>query len=65
MAAHTFKTGDKVRFMAGPRSTAHTVATVTGETRTGTGKGSGAFLTTKDAAGIERKVRPGACTAHA
>lgn len=49
----SFKNGDKVSFKAGPRSTSKTTATVTGR--------DGMFLLTKDAAGKERKIRPGAC----
>lgn len=54
----TFKTNDTVSFKAGPKSTTITEATVVGEYN----NGRGTFLMTKDAAGVERNVRPGNCT---
>ena len=61
MTETSFNKGDRVSFMAGPRSAARAIAKVTGQTTTGEGKGRATFLTTKDEHGKERKVRPGAC----
>jgi hypothetical protein len=49
-----FKNGDRVKFKPGPKSKGEVEATVTEV------EGS-AFLVTKDDAGKERRVRPGAC----
>lgn len=48
-----FKNGDKVTFKPGPKAASSVTATVTGK--------DGDFLVTKDAAGKQRKIRPGAC----
>jgi len=50
-----FAVGTKVSFLAGPTRVAVNDAEVTGH--------EGQFVLTKDAAGKERKVRPGAITA--
>lgn len=50
-----FPKGSKVSFRPSPRSAGDVTATVTGQ--------DGQFLVTKDAAGKERRVRPGACRA--
>ena len=60
MTTTAFKKGDRVSFLAGPRSTARTIARVTGEEPATSGLGS--YLITEDDAGKVRKVRPGACT---
>ncbi len=54
----TFKNGDRVRFKPGPRSISEVEATVTGFAP----GAFGGMLVTKDDAGKERKMRPGACT---
>ena len=51
----TFPNGTRVTFKAGPKSKSLTTATVDSF--------DGVFLVTKDEAGKERKIRPGACTA--
>lgn len=51
----SFPVGSQVTFKPGPKSTGNVIAKVTGQ--------EGAFLTTVDAAGKARKIRPGACTA--
>jgi hypothetical protein len=53
-----FKSGDRVSFFPSGRSKQAVTAEVTGEE----GSGRDRFLITKDAAGKERRIRPGACT---
>lgn len=57
MASDSFKNGDTVTFKA-PRAEVPMTATVTGR-KPGP---KGDFLITKDAAGTERKIRPGLCS---
>ena len=54
MSMSDYKIGDRVSFMAGPRSTSETTAKVTAHAE-------GGFLTTTDVEGKVRKVRPGSC----
>lgn len=54
----TINTDDTVSFVSSPRWGNKVEAVVTGSYESGRGK----FLTTRDANGVERNVRPGSCT---